>query len=395
MDSPFSALEPGARILLGPGPSNVPSRVLRALSLPLLGHLDPDFLRVMDETQALLRDTFRTRNRLTFPVSGTGSAGMEACFVNLVEPGDRVLVCVNGVFGMRMADVAERCGAVVSRAETPWGRAVDLAAVASAARADRPKIIAVVHAETSTGAYTPIPPIAEIARSVGALLLVDCVTSLGGIPVEMDAWGVDACYSGTQKCLSCPPGLAPVSFSPRALEIVRSRKRKVASWYLDLTLLTSYWGEDRVYHHTAPVSMIYALREALRIVHEEGLEARWERHRRNHLALAAGLEALGLSLVVPTAERLPQLNAVGVPEGVEDGPARRRLLGEFGIEIGPGLGVFKGKVWRIGLMGHSATMTNVLTLLSALETVLTDAGHRVTPGAGVSAATKAYGGIPA
>ncbi len=395
MGSPFSALEPGARILLGPGPSNVPSRVLRALSLPLLGHLDPDFLRVMDETQALLRDTFRTRNRLTFPVSGTGSAGMEACFVNLVEPGDRVLVCVNGVFGMRMADVAERCGAVVSRAETPWGRAVDLAAVASAARADRPKIIAVVHAETSTGAYTPIPPIAEIARSVGALLLVDCVTSLGGIPVEMDAWGVDASYSGTQKCLSCPPGLAPVSFSPRALEIVRSRKRKVASWYLDLTLLTSYWGEDRVYHHTAPVSMIYALREALRIVHEEGLEARWERHRRNHLALAAGLEALGLSLVVPTAERLPQLNAVGVPEGVEDGPARRRLLGEFGIEIGPGLGVFKGKVWRIGLMGHSATMTNVLTLLSALETVLTDAGHRVTPGAGVSAATKAYGGIPA
>jgi alanine-glyoxylate transaminase/serine-glyoxylate transaminase/serine-pyruvate transaminase len=368
--------------------------VLRALSLPLLGHLDPDFLRVMDETQVLLRDTFRTQNRLTFPVSGTGSAGMEACFVNLVEPGDRVLVCVNGVFGTRMAEVAERCGAVVSRAENPWGRAVDLAALASAARADRPKIIAVVHAETSTGACTPIPPIAEIARSVGALLLVDCVTSLGGIPVEVDAWGVDACYSGTQKCLSCPPGLSPVSFSPRALEIIRSRKRKVASWYLDLTLLTSYWGEDRVYHHTAPVSMIYALREALRIVQEEGLEARWERHRRNHLALVAGLEALGLSLLVPSAERLPQLNAVGVPEGVEDGPARRRLLGEFGIEIGAGLGVFQGKVWRIGLMGHSATMTNVLTLLSALETVLTDAGHSVTTGAGVAAATEAYGRVP-
>jgi alanine-glyoxylate transaminase/serine-glyoxylate transaminase/serine-pyruvate transaminase len=395
MGAPFSPLEPEARILLGPGPSNVPSRVLRALSLPLVGHLDPDFLRVMDETQALLRDTFRTQNRLTFPVSGTGSAGMEACFVNLVEPGDRVLVCVNGVFGARMAEVAERCGAVVSRAETPWGRAVDPAAVASAAQADRPKIIAVVHAETSTGACTAIPPIAEIARSAGALLLVDCVTSLGGIPVEMDAWGVDACYSGTQKCLSCPPGLSPVSFSPRALEIIGSRKGKVASWYLDLTLLTRYWGEDRVYHHTAPVSMIYALREALRIVHEEGLEARWERHRRNHLALVAGLEALGLSLVVPAAERLPQLNAVGVPEGVEDGPARARLLGEFGIEIGAGLGVFQGKVWRIGLMGHSATMTNVLTLLLALETVLTDAGHRVAPGAGVAAARKAYGGIPA
>jgi alanine-glyoxylate transaminase/serine-glyoxylate transaminase/serine-pyruvate transaminase len=394
MGNPYPPLEPGARILLGPGPSNVSPRVLRALSLPLLGHLDPDFLRIMDETQDLLRETFRTENRLTFPVSGTGSAGMESCFVNLVEAGDRVLVCINGVFGARMADVAERCGAVVTRIETPWGRAVDPAAVATAARAHRPKIIAVVHAETSTGACTPIPPIAEIARGTGALLLVDTVTSLGGIPVEVDAWGVDACYSGTQKCLSCPPGLSPVTFSERALETIHSRKSKVASWYLDVTLLTRYWGEDRVYHHTAPVSMMYALREALRIVQEEGLEARWARHRQNHAALVAGLEAMKLSLVVPSTERLPQLNAVAIPDGVDDQDVRRRLLEEFGIELGAGLGIFQGKVWRIGLMGHSATMTNVLTLLSALQTVLTEGGHRVIPGAGLAAATEAYGRLP-
>lgn len=385
----YPPLDRPSRILLGPGPSNVHPRVLNALSLPLLGHLDADFLDLMDRTQALLRETFRTENQLTFPVSGTGSAGMESCFVNLVEPGDRVLVCVNGVFGTRMADVAARCGAEVSHVESPWGRVVEPEAVSRAARAQRPKIIAVVHAETSTGALTPIPPIAEVAQETGAMLVVDAVTSLAGNPLEVDAWGIDACYSGTQKCLSCPPGLAPVTFSPRAVEVVTSRKTKVASWYLDITMLTRYWGKERVYHHTAPISMIYALYESLRLVHEEGLALRWTRHLANHKALVAGLEAMGLTLVVPPEERLPQLNAVAIPDGVDDTKTRGRLLAEFGIEIGAGLGVFKGKVWRIGLMGYSSTIENVLSLLSALETILAESGHRLQRGAAAAAAGQA------
>ncbi len=360
------------------------------MSAPLLGHLDPAFLDLMDETQSLLRETFRTGNRLTFPVSGTGSAGMEACFVNLIEPGDPVLVCVNGVFGERMADVAARCGARVARVEAPWGRAMDPGAVREAARREKPKILAVVHAETSTGALTPIPPMADAAREAGALLLVDAVTSLGGVALEVDAWGIDACYSGTQKCLSCPPGLSPVTFSDRALDRVLGRRSKVASWYLDVTLLTKYWGaSERVYHHTAPISMIYALREALRIVQEEGLEPRWARHIENHRALVAGLGAMGLSLVVPERERLPSLNAVSVPEGIDEVVVRRRLLEAFGIEIGAGLGVFKGKVWRIGLMGHGSSRANVLTFLDALEHVLAAQGRKIRPGAGVGAAGSA------
>jgi alanine-glyoxylate transaminase/serine-glyoxylate transaminase/serine-pyruvate transaminase len=361
------------------------------MSMPLIGHLDPAFLDLLDETQLLLRETLRTRHRLTFPVSGTGSAGMEACFVNLVEPGDPVLVCVNGVFGERMADVAARCGARVARVEVPWGRAVDPAAAAEAARRERPKILAVVQAETSTGALTHIPPFAEIAREAGAMLLVDTVTSLGGVPVEVDAWGIDACYSGTQKCLSCPPGLSPVTFSQRALDAVHARRSKVASWYLDVTMLTKYWGSsERVYHHTAPISMIYALREALRIVQEEGLDARWARHLENHRALVAGLGALGLSLVVPEGERLPPLNAVAVPEGIDEAAVRRGLIEAFGIEIGAGLGVFRGKVWRVGLMGHSSSRANVLTFLNALAQVLGAQGLRVEPGAGVAAAAAVY-----
>ncbi|MFQ5457834.1 MAG: pyridoxal-phosphate-dependent aminotransferase family protein [Myxococcota bacterium] len=378
------------RILLGPGPSNVDPRVREALSAPLLGHLDPEFLAIADETQDLLRRTFRTSNPITFPVSGTGSAGMESCFVNLVEPGDPVLVCVNGVFGTRMVDVAERCGAAVTKVEAPWGRAVDPEDVARAVKKSEPKIIALVHAETSTGALTPVPPIAGIARDCGALLLVDTVTSLAGIPVEVDGWGIDACYSGTQKCLSCPPGLAPASYSPRALRRVLARKTKVASWYLDLTLLTRYWGKERVYHHTAPVSMIFALRAALQIVLEEGLAARWARHDLNHRALAAGLEAMNLALVVPAAERLPQLNAVAIPAGVDDLAVRQRLLDEFKIEIGAGLGVFSGKVWRVGLMGYSASRDNVIALLEALEVILPRAGHRFSPGAAVRAAEEIY-----
>ena len=377
-------------MLLGPGPSDVHPRVLRAMSAPLIGHLDPAFLDLMDETQSLLRETFRTGNRLTFPVSGTGSAGMEACFVNLIEPGDPVLVCVNGVFGERMAEVAARCGARVARVEAPWGRAMDPGAVRDAARREKPKILAVVHAETSTGALTPIPPMADAAREAGALLLVDAVTSLGGVALEVDAWGIDACYSGTQKCLSCPPGLSPLTFSDRALDRVLARRSKVASWYLDVTLLTKYWGaSERVYHHTAPISMIYALREALRIVQEEGLEPRWARHIENHRALVAGLGAMGLSLVVPERERLPSLNAVSVPEGIDESIVRRRLLEAFGIEIGAGLGVFKGKVWRIGLMGQGSSRANVLTFLDALEHVLAAQGRKVRPGAGVGAAGSA------
>ena len=390
MVEPRGPFRPPDRILLGPGPSNVDPRVLDAISAPLLGHLDPEFLDLADETQDLLRQTFLTENPITFPVSGTGSAGMESCFVNLVEPGDDVLVCVNGVFGTRMADVAARCGAEVTKVEAPWGRAMDPEDVAAAAKKSPPKILAVVHAETSTGALTPIAPMANIAQACDALLLVDTVTSLGGVPVELDGWGADACYSGTQKCLSCPPGLAPVSFSPRAIETVHARRTKVPSWYLDLTLLTRYWGKERVYHHTAPISMIYALNAALRVVLEEGLEKSWGRHLLNHRALVAGLGAIGLSLVVPESERLPQLNAVAIPEGVDDQTVRGRLLQEFGIEIGGGLGVFRGKVWRVGLMGYSSSKKNVMALLDALQVILPDAGHRLSPGAALRAAEEIY-----
>jgi len=324
-------------------------------------------------------------------VSGTGSAGMECCVVNLVEPGDEVIVGVNGVFGTRMAEVAERAGASVTRVEAPWGSVIRPQQLADAlARTKRPKLVGVIHAETSTGAWQPIEEIAALVRKHEALLLTDCVTSLGGVPVEIDAWGVDAAYSGTQKCLSCPPGLSPVTFGPRALEAVARRRHKVQSWYLDVTLLQQYWGEDRVYHHTAPISMNYALREALRIVAEEGLEARFARHRRNHESLAAGLGALGLALAAEEGHRLPMLNAVTVPAGVDEARVRSRLLADDGIEIGGGLGPMKGRVWRIGLMGESSRRESVLSVLAALEVALAAEGHRVTPGAALAAAQGAY-----
>jgi alanine-glyoxylate transaminase/serine-glyoxylate transaminase/serine-pyruvate transaminase len=383
------ALDPPQRILLGPGPSDVPPRVLEAMAAPTIGHLDPEYLRVMDDMRELLRQVFRTKNELTVAMPGTGSSGMETCIANLVEPGDEVIVCVNGVFGTRMTDVAGRCGATVHTVEAPWGETIDPGAVASAlVEHPKTKVLGIVHAETSTGAHQPLEEISKLVHDAGALLLVDAVTSLGGVELEVDGWGIDACYSGTQKCLSCPPGLAPVSLSPPAFDVIQKRKTKVQSWYLDLSMIAAYWGESRVYHHTAPINMSYALYEALRIVVEEGLEARQARHLLNHQALRAGLEALGLGYV--PSRSLPNLNAVHVPAGVDDAAVRRRLLLDYGIEIGAGLGPFKGKAWRIGLMGHSSTRRNVTAILAALETILGDAGLDLVRGAALEAAGDIY-----
>ncbi len=389
------SLEPPARVLLGPGPSTVSPRVLRAMSIPLLGHLDPAFLRIMDETKRLLQFVFQTRNDLTIPISGTGSAGMEACLVNLLEPGDEAVVCINGVFGTRMADIVERCGATLVKVEAPWGRVIDPADVAAALRRARhPKLLAVVHAETSTGAWQPLEEISKLVHAAGALFVVDTVTSLGGHPVRVDDWGIDACYSGTQKCLSCPPGLAPITFGPHAVEVLRRRKSKVQSWYLDLTMIEKYWGAERVYHHTAPITMNYALYEALRIIEEEGLEARWARHERNHQALKAGLAAIGLSIASQEGHQLWTLNSVTIPDSVDDARVRGALLDEFNIEIGGGLGPLKGRTWRIGLMGESSTAANVLLVLSALERVLPRCGYGVDAGAAVAAAERVYAAAP-
>ena len=355
---------------MGPGPSNVAPSVLQALSMPLLGHLDPVFVKMMDEIKGMLRQVLLTKNAMTFPVSGTGSAGMEFCFVNLVEPGDEVVIGVNGVFGGRMVDVAERCGARVTKVEATWGQIIEPKQIAEAVRGRKPKVVAVVHAETSTGALTPVEEIAKIARESGALFLLDTVTSLGGCPVRLDDWGVDAVYSGTQKCLSCPPGLSPVSLSARALEAARNRKQKVQSWYLDVNLLASYWGEERVYHHTAPISMNYALHEALRLVLQEGLENRWKRHEKNHELLKSGLKDLGLGIASQEGHQLWQLNAVTVPEGSDEAAVRKALLAEYNIEVGAGLGPLKGKIWRIGLMGETSSEANVKLVLDALRKLL-------------------------
>ena len=386
----FQAFHPGRRVLLGPGPSEVPPRVLAAMAAPLVGHLDPAFLRLMTELQAMLRQVFKTENQTSFAVSGTGMAGMEACLANLLEPSDKLLVGVNGVFGGRMVDMAQRMGIEVTTIERPWGETFDPDEVKAAIERVRPKAVGIVHAETSTGAWQPAEELGRICREAGTLLILDTVTSLGGLPVEVDEWGVDACYSGTQKCLSCPPGLSPVTFGPRAMEAIAKRKKKCQSWYLDVTMLGSYWGAERAYHHTAPISMNFALHEALRIVLEESLEARHARHHRNHLALAAGLEAMGLPFTAAEGRRLPTLNAVRIPDGVDDAVVRKSLLIDFGIEIGGGLGAFRGKVWRIGLMGEGSNPNNVLLVLGALEQALAKAGHKTTPGAGVAAANAVY-----
>ena len=378
----FRDLDPGVRVLLGPGPSDVPPRVLQAMSTPCIGHLDRYFLKIMDETQALLRFVFQTENELTIPVSGTGSSGMEACLVNLVEPGDEVAVCVNGVFGTRMCDIVKRLGGTLIRIDAEWGRAVDPEAVKIALRGKNPKLLAAVHAETSTGVCQPLRPLAEIAWESGALFMVDAVTSLGGIEVAVDRTGIDAIYSGTQKCLSCPPGLSPLSFGPRAINAIEKRKTMVPSWYLDLGMVRSYWSGERKYHHTAPINMIYALRESLRLVAEEGLEARFTRHRLNHRALVIGDRGYGVCRCLsPKLERLPMLNAVRVPPGIDEKRVRIALLDGFGIEIGAGLGSLAGKIWRVGLMGHSSSQRNVLLFLSALQIVLQAQGMKVGPDA--------------
>ena len=384
----FAALHPSERVLLGPGPSDVSTRVLRALSAPTVGHLDPEYLKIMDETRQLMRQVFQTNNEMTLAISGTGSAGMEACICNLIEPGDKMIACINGVFGGRMKDVAERYGATVETIEVEWGKAIDPQQVKDALVANPDtRAIGIVHAETSTGEHQPLDEIASIVHEHGALLVVDAVTSLGGIDVPIDKLGIDACYSGTQKCLSCPPGLAPVTFSERALEKLDARKTKVMSWYLDVTMLRNYWGSDRVYHHTAPINMTYALRESLLTIVEEGLPQRFARHQKHHRMLRAGLEAMGLDYI--PEHSLATLNAVHVPEGVDDALVRKRLLKEYSIEIGAGLGPFKGKAWRIGLMGTSSTERNVVLVLSALENILADMGHDLPLGAALAAAREA------
>jgi alanine-glyoxylate transaminase/serine-glyoxylate transaminase/serine-pyruvate transaminase len=370
MDTPYKDLSLPQRILLGPGPSNVPDRVIKAMASPVVGHLDPAFLAVMEEVQEMLRAVFMTKNHFTIPISGTGSAGMEAALVNMIEEGDHVLVCVNGVFGERISDIVGRCGGILERVEAKWGTPIDPENVTSALQDFPAKIVAIVHAETSTGVLQPLEEISKIVHEKDALLLVDAVTSLGGAPVKIDEWKVDICYSGTQKCLSCPPGLAPITFSEPAIEKLRNRSQKVQSWYLDMAMLEKYWGPDRVYHHTAPVSMIYALRESLRIVLEEGLKKRWERHTRHHRELVAGLEKLGLTMLVEESYRTPMLNSVVFPSDIDDAVVRKRLLEEYDIEIGSGLGPLKGKIWRIGLMGHSCSQENVEHILNALKVLL-------------------------
>jgi alanine-glyoxylate transaminase/serine-glyoxylate transaminase/serine-pyruvate transaminase len=390
MSSIPGQLNPSPRLLLGPGPSDAHPRVLSVMTTPLLGHLDPQFLDIMTETQQMLRTVFQTKNPLTFPVSATGMAGMETCFVNLVEPGDRVVLCVAGYFGTRMVDVVGRTGAELTVLNAPWGQVFQLDQIRDTLKKVKPKVLGIVHAETSTGALQPIDQLGKLCHEFDTLLVTDTVTSLGCVPVKLDAWEVDAAFSCSQKGLSCPPGMSPVSLSERAVAALKGRKTKVQSWYLDLSSIMSYWGGDRSYHHTAPITMVYAIREGLRLVLEEGLEARFARHVRNHKAIKAGLTALGLKYIAAEGHQLPQLNAVHIPAQVDDAAGRKRLLTEFGIEIGGGLGDFKGKAWRIGIMGQNSRPNCVFQVLAALEQVLRGAGVKIEAGSGVGAAEKVY-----
>ena len=378
---------------MGPGPSDVNPRILSALARPTVGHLDPSFIQLMDEIKVLLQYVFQTKNELTLPVSAPGSAGMETCFVNLIEPGETVIVCQNGVFGGRMKENVTRCGAHAVMVEDSWGTAVDIEKVKAAIAANpNAKALAFVHAETSTGVQSDAAALCALATAANMLSIVDTVTGLAGINVDVDGWGADAVYSGTQKCLSCTPGISPVTFSPRAIDVITNRSTPVQSWFLDLNLVMGYWGggAKRAYHHTAPVNSLYALHEALTIVKEEGLQASWDRHLHNHLALRAGLESMGLSLIVDEADRLPQLNLVSVPDGIDEAKVRSQLLNQFDLEIGAGLGALAGKVWRIGLMGFGSNPTNVRLCLSALETCLITQGLSITGGGAVAAANGVY-----
>jgi alanine-glyoxylate transaminase/serine-glyoxylate transaminase/serine-pyruvate transaminase len=367
------SFNPPVRVLMGPGPSDVHPRILEAMSRPTIGHLDPEFIRMMDEVKSMLQYAFQTDNALTMPVSAPGSAGMETCFVNLVEAGDKVIVCRNGVFGSRMQENVTRSGGEAIMVDDAWGKAIDPQKLEDALKANPDvKLVAFVHAETSTGALSDASQLCDIAHQYNCLTIVDTVTSLAGVELKVDDWGIDAVYSGTQKCLSCTPGLSPVSFSDAALEVIKSRKSPVQSWFMDLNLVMGYWGENakRSYHHTAPINALYGLHESLLMLQQEGLENAWQRHAKHHAALRAGLEAMGISFVVDEADRLPQLNAVYLPDGVDDATTRSRLLQEFGLEIGAGLGDMAGKIWRIGLMGSACSQRNVILCLSALESVL-------------------------
>lgn len=356
---------------MGPGPSDVHPRVLQAMATPMIGHLDPEFVTVMDEIKEMAQLTFQTKNHLTFVVSAPGSAGMETCLVNLLEPGDEAVICINGVFGGRMADIAERAGARITKIEAPWGQVIDPQQVKDSLKGLKVKLVAIVHAETSTGVLQPLEEISKIVHDAGALLVVDAVTSYCGTQLKVDEWGIDAVYSGTQKCLSAAPGLSPVSFSENAVKALEARKTKVQSWFLDLSMVKNYWqGAKRTYHHTAPVSAMFGLREAYRLVLEEGLEKRFERHTKNHLLLKNELEPLGFEFGVKEEHRLPMLNAVKLPEGVDDAAVRQRLLNEYNIEVGSGLGQFAGKIWRIGLMGESSNPNYVNTLVAALKRII-------------------------
>ncbi|HFC91224.1 MAG TPA: alanine--glyoxylate aminotransferase family protein [Leucothrix mucor] len=390
----ISSFHPPERILMGPGPSDVNPRILEAMARPTIGHLDPKFVDLMDEIKKLLQDTFLTKNQLTMPISAPGSAGMETCFVNLVEPGETVIVCQNGVFGMRMIENVERCGATAIVIEDDWGKPVDPNKLEEALKAHpEASTVAFVHAETSTGAISDAKTLVQIAHDYDCLTIVDAVTSLGGSELRVDEWNIDAIYSGTQKCLSCTPGISPVSFSEAAINKIQNRKSKVQSWFMDLNLVMGYWGEgaQRSYHHTAPVNAVYAVHESLVILHEEGLENSWKRHADNHQALKAGIEAMGLGFFVDEAHRLPQLNAVTLPEGIDEVAVRKQLLERYNLEIGGGLGSMAGKIWRIGLMGYASNQQNVLTCLGALDAVLSSMNAKIDSGKAVDAAMKVFG----
>jgi alanine-glyoxylate transaminase/serine-glyoxylate transaminase/serine-pyruvate transaminase len=389
----YQSFVPTVRTLMGPGPSDVNPRILTAMARPTIGHLDPEFIRLMDEIKGMLQYAFQTKNDLTIPVSAPGSAGMETCFVNLIEPGDKVIVCQNGVFGGRMTENVKRSGGEAVIVEQDWGRAVDPARLEDALKLHPDaKIVAFVHAETSTGVQSDALALCKLAQAYDCLTIVDCVTSLAGIEVALDAWGVDAAYSGTQKCLSCAPGLSPISMSQRAVDVIKARKTPVASWFLDLNLVMGYWGEGkkRAYHHTAPVNALYGLHEALVVLTQEGLATSWDRHMRNHNALKAGLEAMGLTFVVPEGERLPQLNLVSIPDGVDEASIRKQLLSQYDLEIGAGLGSLAGKVWRIGLMGYGSNPKNVLLCVNALEAVLSQYNAHINKGVATSAVQAVY-----